>query len=155
LIGHRYLTFIKGLVDSDTLPLSVSRETLQASPSLKTIKKKLVRKALDMIKKMADAEKEAEEGVQDLCILSPYAARLVPGFYQFARVLHLCDVSNILLVEETIANLRHQCFALSVSKGGELSLIKLLLGDTCPPCICECLSTCTCFSWPVHLCAAT
>jgi heat shock protein beta len=59
----RYLTFMKGLVDSDTLPLSVSRETLQASPSLKTIKKKLVRKALDMIKRMADAEKETEDGV--------------------------------------------------------------------------------------------
>ena len=56
----RYLSFLRGVVDSDTLPLSVSRETLQASPALKTIKKKVVRKALDVIKKLADAE--AEEG---------------------------------------------------------------------------------------------
>ena len=32
-------------MDSDTLPLNVSRETLQQHTSLKTIKKKLVRKA--------------------------------------------------------------------------------------------------------------
>ncbi|KAE8674791.1 Endoplasmin-like protein [Hibiscus syriacus] len=49
----KYLSFLKGLVDSDTLPLNVSREMLQAHSSLKTIKKKLIRKALDMIRKIA------------------------------------------------------------------------------------------------------
>lgn len=39
----RYLTFMLGLVDSDTLPLNVSREMLQQHASLRTIKKKLVR----------------------------------------------------------------------------------------------------------------
>lgn len=39
-------------VDSDDLPLNVSRETLQQHKLLKIIKKKLVRKALDMLKKM-------------------------------------------------------------------------------------------------------
>lgn len=57
----RYLSFLKGLVDSDTLPLNVSREMLQQHSSLKTIKKKLVRKALDMIRKLAAAEEKAEE----------------------------------------------------------------------------------------------
>ena len=42
-------------VDSDDLPLNVSRETLQQHKLLKVIKKKLVRKTLDMIKKI-DAE---------------------------------------------------------------------------------------------------
>merc|ERR1711871_216274 len=50
----KYLSFLKGIVDSDTLPLNVSREMLQQHSSLKTIKKKLVRKALDMIRKIAE-----------------------------------------------------------------------------------------------------
>jgi len=49
-----YLNFVKGVVDSDDLPLNVSRETLQQHKLLKVIKKKLVRKTLDMIKKISD-----------------------------------------------------------------------------------------------------
>ncbi|KAK4778537.1 hypothetical protein SAY86_006065 [Trapa natans] len=52
----KYLNFLKGLVDSDTLPLNVSREMLQQHNSLKTIKKKLIRKALDMIRKIAEED---------------------------------------------------------------------------------------------------
>ncbi|KAI5590089.1 hypothetical protein BDE02_05G205600 [Populus trichocarpa] len=52
----KYLNFLMGLVDSDTLPLNVSREMLQQHSSLKTIKKKLIRKALDMIRKIADED---------------------------------------------------------------------------------------------------
>lgn len=53
-----YLSFVRGVVDSDDLPLNVSRETLQQHKLLKVIKKKLVRKALDMIKKMEEEEFE-------------------------------------------------------------------------------------------------
>ncbi|GAA0156362.1 Hsp90 family chaperone [Lithospermum erythrorhizon] len=52
----KYLSFLLGLVDSDTLPLNVSREMLQQHSSLKTIKKKLIRKALDMIRRIADED---------------------------------------------------------------------------------------------------
>ncbi|XXG40321.1 hypothetical protein AAC387_Pa01g1067 [Persea americana] len=57
----KYLSFLKGLVDSDTLPLNVSREMLQQHGSLKTIKKKLIRKALDMIRRIADEDPDESD----------------------------------------------------------------------------------------------
>merc|ERR1712032_1615474 len=62
----QYLNFVKGVIDSDDLPLNVSRETLQQHKVLKVMGKKLVRKCLEMLRKLAqkaakDAEKEAEE----------------------------------------------------------------------------------------------
>lgn len=49
----RYLNFVKGVVDSNDLPLNVSREVLQESRILRVIKKKLVRKALFMLSDIA------------------------------------------------------------------------------------------------------
>jgi len=54
----KYLNFIRGVVDSDDLPLNVSRETLQQNKLLKVIKKKIVRKILDLIKKLNEADFE-------------------------------------------------------------------------------------------------
>ena len=71
----RYLNFIKGVLDSDDLPLNVSREQLQQLKILKVISKKLVRKTIDMIKDLAeegmkkdedeDLEEEEEEETKD------------------------------------------------------------------------------------------
>jgi len=62
----RYLNFIKGVVDSDDLPLNVSRETLQQHKVLRVMAKKLVRKILEMLRKMAtgksDDSEDSEEG---------------------------------------------------------------------------------------------
>lgn len=59
----RYLNFIKGVVDSDDLPLNVSRETLQQHKILKVMAKKVVRKVLEMLRKLS--EMPAEEGEDD------------------------------------------------------------------------------------------
>ncbi|KAI5683125.1 hypothetical protein M9H77_04353 [Catharanthus roseus] len=49
----RYLSFIKGVVDSNDLPLNVSREILQESRIIRIMKKRLVRKAFEMIQGIA------------------------------------------------------------------------------------------------------
>lgn len=61
----RYLNFIKGVVDSDDLPLNVNRETLQESKIVKIIKKKLVRKALELISKMSKKEMPVEDDASE------------------------------------------------------------------------------------------
>jgi heat shock protein beta len=57
----RYLSFVKGVVDSDDLPLNISREQLQQMKMLKVMHKKLVKKTLDMIKDLAEASYEYED----------------------------------------------------------------------------------------------
>lgn len=57
----RWLKFVRGVVDSDDLPLNVSREILQKSKVLSIINKRLVRKSLDMIREIAETDNAPEE----------------------------------------------------------------------------------------------
>merc|ERR1711874_752646 len=57
----RYLGFVRGVVDSDDLPLNVSREQLQQNKIMKVISKKLVRKVLELMKKLAKEEDSGDD----------------------------------------------------------------------------------------------
>jgi molecular chaperone HtpG len=53
-----YLRFIKGVVDSNDLPLNVSREILQQDSTTESMKAALTKRVLDMLEKMAKNEPE-------------------------------------------------------------------------------------------------
>ena len=60
-----YLRFVKGVLDSNDLPLNVSREILQQNASVDSMKNALTKRVLDMLQKMASNEPESYQRFWD------------------------------------------------------------------------------------------
>jgi molecular chaperone HtpG len=77
----RYLRFVTGVVDSEDLPLNVSRETLQHNAVIAQMKKGLVRRVLDELARIAGAEDE-ETRKRHLEFWDAFGAVLKEGLYE-------------------------------------------------------------------------
>ncbi|WP_394847301.1 molecular chaperone HtpG [Pendulispora brunnea] len=82
-----WLRFMRGVIDSDDLPLNVSRELLQDSTILHAIKKQVTKKTLDLLEEMAKERKDDYETVwknfgqvlkEGLALDSEYKERIAP-----------------------------------------------------------------------------
>jgi molecular chaperone HtpG len=73
----RYLRFVRGLVDSSDLPLSLSREMIQRSPILAAIRKSVTGRVLADLEKLAESDAAAYDKIWDV-----FGAVLKEGIYE-------------------------------------------------------------------------
>jgi len=75
-----YLRFVRGLVDSEDLPLNISREMLQTNPMLAQMKGALTKRVLSELKKLSENEPETYAKVWDA-----FGAVMKEGIYEDAE----------------------------------------------------------------------
>jgi heat shock protein beta len=87
----KYMNFIKGVVDSDDLPLNVSRETLAQSKVLRVMAKKITRKVLEMLTKLAEGKSEdsEEDAAEDEVTIADRSGDYEAFWKQYGKSLKL------------------------------------------------------------------
>ncbi len=103
----RYLRFIKGVVDSDDLPLNVSREILQHNRKIDTIRQANVKRIMGALEKLAEEDKEKYQTFWDQFgkVLKEgpaedYSNReRIAGLLRFATTHNESDEQNVSLAD--------------------------------------------------------
>ncbi|MEW8692491.1 MAG: molecular chaperone HtpG [Candidatus Thiodiazotropha endolucinida] len=103
----RYLRFVKGVVDSDDLPLNVSREILQHNRKIDTIRQANVKRIMSALEKLSESDKEKYQTFWDefgkVMKEGPaedYANRdRIAGLLRFATTHNETDEQNVSLAD--------------------------------------------------------
>ena len=95
LLPH-YLRFIRGVIDSDDLPLNVSRELLQENQLVGKIRSAVVRRSLDLLTRMADKELEKYNSFWDQfgSVLKEGLAEDMPNREKLAQLLRFSSTHD-------------------------------------------------------------
>ncbi|KAK9804487.1 hypothetical protein WJX73_008885 [Symbiochloris irregularis] len=96
----RYLSFVKGVVDSSDLPLNVSREILQESRVVRAIQRQLVKRTLDLLASIAE-DKSLPEGDQSGAAKPKYDI-FYESFGKFLKLGLLEDKANKAQLSELV-----------------------------------------------------
>jgi len=106
----RYLRFIRGIIDSEDLPLNVSRETLQANPIIEKIRAAITKKILSELKKKA--QKEPEEYAKFWNNFGPVIKEgLCEGMENREQLLEVCRFNStksdvLIALDEYVARMK-------------------------------------------------
>lgn len=125
----RYLRFVRGLVDSADLPLNVSRETIQESPILTSIRKGMTSRVLADLGKLAENEPESYAK-----IWGNFGAVLKEGIYEdfdhrdellaLARFKTTASTASWRNLKEYVASLKENQTAIYYLAGDEISRLE-------------------------------
>ena len=107
-----YLRFIRGIIDSNDLPLNVSREILQSSKVINQINKGSVKKVLTMLENMAKNETEEYQKFWD-AFGQVFKEGIVEDMNNKERISKLCrfstskgDEKQTVSLEQYVANMK-------------------------------------------------
>jgi molecular chaperone HtpG len=123
-----YLRFLRGVVDSQDLPLNVSREMLQHNPVLAKIKTGLVKRVLSELKKKAEGDAEAYAAFWE-----NFGAVLKEGIYEdFERKTDIVALSRFQTtqaegwtsLDEVVARMKEGQEALYYATGDSVTALK-------------------------------
>ena len=126
-----YLKFITGLVDSDSLPLNISREMLQKSPALSKIADSIEKKVVDRLKTMLKNDRAKYEKFFSVFgdhikfgIYSSYGMRA--GELQDLLLFHSMNKGSLISLAEYVAEVQKDQKVIYYASGKTLDEVKML-----------------------------